>query len=353
MYPPPTVEAHAEANIHMMAPPVTTEKAMSHSDDSPYIRTHEYSGRIPAKHPFRVAVPPVSLYDQENSQFDTVAPASHDFEDGEFVQRGFFQVVDPSWFAHKSQSGDWSYEMRREAQQVLPFLYLGPLSCAKDRTFLQREDITLLLAVRSKQSAMARLVSGEKVAAELGIEADSIDVLNNQELIAEYPRAIRRINEHISSSSRLRSMSTPTPPRKVLVFCESGNERSASVVIAYMMAMLNLNMQDALWTVQHRRFCVCIEEPMRQLLHSFDSILTAKRDVTRALRTMAALEKENGLLGPGQGQNQLTKKKRTHDEGNETEATMADKDMGMGMDEPEDKNGIPHPKTHPAPFQDK
>lgn len=340
----------------------TPEKAMSHNEDSPYVPTHAYSTSIPIQR-LPGVMPPLPLFDQDTSQFDTEPPSSHDFEYGEFVQSGFFQSVDLDWFAHKAQPSDWAYEMRRQAQQVLPFLYLGPYACLKDRAFLQREGITLLLAVRSKQSAVARLVSGEKTAAELGIEADSIDVLNNQELIAEYPRAIRRINDHISSFPTQGITTTPvtslrpptslsTSPRKVLVFCESGNERSASVVIAYLMVMLNLSMNDALWRVQHRRFCVCIEEPMRHLLHSFESILMAKRDVTKAKRS---LQQSGGGGNISLLQAQVPKK-RGLDERNDTEVTTkmmgCAPDMDMDLDMDADEIVLPS-RTKPAPFKDK
>lgn len=260
------------------------EIPMTQDELCPYVPTHEYSSTIPTQP--RIVIPPPSLplHDDDTSRFDTVAPSSHDFEYGEFASPEFFKTVSASRFFHKAQFVEWNYEMRREAQMILPFLYLGPLSCLKNRDFLVREGITLLLAIRSRRSAQARLVSGEKIAAELGIEADTIDVSDNQELIAEFPRAIRRINDHLSSQSSDAMKSRNTAERKVLVFCESGNERSASVVIAYLMVMLNLDMVQALYIVQHRRFCVCIEEPMRHLLASWESILAAKRDVTKAKR---------------------------------------------------------------------
>lgn len=173
---------------------------------------------------------------------------------------------------------------------VLPFLYLGPSSATKDMDFLKAEGVTLLLAIRSKQSALARLVGGSKAAAEIGIEADSFDVLDQQGLVAILPSIIRRINEHLCPTGSDQIGSAPhhntngsnNTKRKVLVFCESGNERSASVVIAYLMAMINLELFPAIHTVQCQRFCISIEEQMRHALLSFESILQAKRDVAKA-----------------------------------------------------------------------
>ncbi|KAL2006423.1 hypothetical protein VTN00DRAFT_9091 [Thermoascus crustaceus] len=298
------------------------EISMTQDELSRYVPTHEYSSTAPAQPSMVIPPPSLPLYADDTSRFDTVAPSSHDFEYGEFASPEFFKSVSADRFNHKAQLTEWTYEMRREAQD-----------------FLVREGITLLLAIRSRRSAQARLVSGEKVAAQLGIEADAIDISDNQELIAEFPRAIRRINDHLSSPSSPALKSTSPAQRKILVFCESGNERSASVVIAYLMVMLNLNMVDALYIVQHRRFCVCIEEPMRHLLASFESILAAKRDVTKAKRD---------TLHPNWDAAQVqTPRKRSFSDLNDSAAT-AEHDTEMDMD------GDRYVERNPsAPFQDR
>lgn len=249
--------------------------------DSHYVPTHQYTRGLPSQP--RVAICPSSnFFDITSVPHDVPAPVSHDFREGEFVCPGFFEKVNPDYFAHRLERMDWSYNMRRTAQDVLPFLYLGSFTCLRDLQFLKWRGFTLLLAIRNKQSALARLVSGEKAASDLGIEADSIDVLDNQELISKFPHAIRRINDHLVSPS------SGSPQRKVLVFCETGNERSACVVITYLMVMLNLSMSDAAQMAQSRRFSVSLEEPSRQLLSCFESILNAKRDVEKANRFLLA-----------------------------------------------------------------
>lgn len=301
---------------------------MAQNGQSLYIPTQEYtSGAL--SQPQVPMAPAMPFYEDDPARFDTMAPESHDFEIGEFASAEFFNSVSSSHFVDRAKPIEWSYEMRRVAQLILPFLYLGPSSALKDREFLQKEGITLLLAIRSRQSAVARLVSGERVAAELGIEADAIDVMDNQELIAAFPHAIRRINDHVASSEK----------RKVLVFCESGNERSASVVIAYLMVMLNLDMVNALYTVQHRRFCVCIEEPMRHLLASFESILDAKRDVTKAKRMVSSPDQMNP-------QADVSRKRSFDDRIENDNQENRDADMDMDADRFYDR----HPS---APFQDR
>lgn len=244
-----------------------------------YAPAHDYHLSIPQAAQ-TIVIPPASLGDQNTRSFSLTPPADHEFEEGDFVSPGFFKQVNPAWFSHQASANTWSYTMRREAQQILPFLYLGPSSVCKDEEFLRNQGITLLLAIRDKRSALSRFLSGGKVAQDLGIQSDSIDFNGDAELIARFPQAIRRINDHLVTGP---SVQQGLPPR-VLVFCEAGNEKSASVVMAYVMAMFNLEMSTAMWTIQHRRFSIVVDESVQNLLLSFGTILEAKRQVTKARR---------------------------------------------------------------------
>lgn len=255
---------------------------MTHGEDR-YIRNHEYS--TATRIPQIPAASAPSAYDSDEISVQEVTAATHVFREGDFVCPGFFDNVNIEYFNTSFQAVDWNYNMRRNAQAILPCLYLGPSSLLKDMDCLSANGFTLLLAVRSKQSAQARLVSGESQASRLSIEADSIDVRDSQELIASLPRAIRRINDHISSPGPGNTKTWPA--KKIYVFCESGNERSAMVVMAYLMVMFNLDLTTATNMVQQRRFSISIDEKMRQLMASFEAILVAKQDVEKARRAAA------------------------------------------------------------------
>ncbi|KAF7113703.1 hypothetical protein CNMCM5793_003059 [Aspergillus hiratsukae] len=327
-----------------MTPARCNEASMSEQETSHYVRTHEY---ISGSAKTRLTTSTPSFYDEDNSLQEVICPTSHDFQEGEFACPGFFQMVNPEYFAHRVVAPDWEYMMRRQAQAILPFLYLGPVSCLKDKAWLAQEGFTLLLAIRNRRSAQARLVSGEKVGAELGIEADAIDVLDNQELIAAFPYAIRGINDHLVSSGA--AVDSSAPGKKIFVFCESGNERSATVVIAYLMVMLNLNMAVASHLVQLRRFCICIEEPLRELLASFQSILEAKRDVQKAIQAPMS----NSTLAVPQVT--VSRKRsiadRLADEPTTTDDDMMGMDMDMNMNIMDD--GSIDNRKPLAPFQDR
>ncbi|KAG9619567.1 phosphatases II, partial [Aureobasidium melanogenum] len=68
------------------------------------------------------------------------------------------------------------------------------------------------------------------------------------------------------------------PNAKVLVFCESGNERSAAVVAAYLMEILaDVDHIKAMQIVQAQRFCVNFDDNVKRLLQGYWDILQARR----------------------------------------------------------------------------
>lgn len=132
--------------------------------------------------------------------------------------------------------GDWKYENRRQAQAILSYLYLGPASASKDLDFLKRKCITMILVVRDTTMAIAKFMTAEKTAALLNIEAQTIDVEGSQQLIAAFPRVNELINRHLVSIHQKEIERTAdlhynnandgaTSAGKVLVVCETGNER--------------------------------------------------------------------------------------------------------------------------------
>lgn len=266
-----------------------------------------------------------------------VTAETHNHRPGDFVGVDFFDKVTSRWFENPLPTKEWEYEMRRQAQMILPFLYLGPSSSVKNVDFLQANGITLLLAVRTKNYAQAKLVSGQDTAERLNIEHDSIDVLDDQELVASCPRAIRRINDHISSPEGAKI--DTWPPKKVFVFCESGNDRSALIVVAYVMTMLNLPFQQALHMVQHRRFSLCFGMKMRTLLASYQAVLEAKQDVERCRRDAA----EQAITT---SPHLLASKKRNHESVRCNEAADDEMDIDDDWDSAADRRPA-------SPFKDR
>ena len=61
------------------------------------------------------------------------------------------------------------------------------------------------------------------------------------------------------------------------MFCESGNERSAVVVAAYIMQHLGVSTIQAIQIVQHKRFCVCLDDAMKWMLSTYEYIWPARQ----------------------------------------------------------------------------
>jgi serine/threonine/tyrosine-interacting protein len=198
------------------------------------------------------------------------------------------QAITKGHYAVKAK--EWKYESRRQAQSILAFLYLGPSSATRDITFLKEQGITMLLVIRDTTTASIGLLSGQKVANELGIVFDSIDVHGNPELIRAFPRAIDIINKHLVQAyhalkDRPQESATPELPStwgKILVYCESGNERSATIVAAYLMAMYGLTLVEAIQYLQAQRFCVAFDDGHKNLLLSYEQLLEAQRCIREA-----------------------------------------------------------------------
>lgn len=194
----------------------------------------------------------------------------------------------------------WPYEARREAQQILPFLYLGPLSSARDRSFLAQEGITMILAIRSTLVPQKNVLDGRKVSDDLGLEFRSVDIDDRFNFVSSFGRGVGLINAHLTTvygepmrklKGRWRLIEVEDEKAdsnmtghlgKVLVYCESGIGGSAAVVVAYILAMYDLSVKDAVNLVQLRRGCASFAGGLSEGLSSFADIVAAERSVKNA-----------------------------------------------------------------------
>lgn len=227
-------------------------------------RTSASSYRVPT--PPRIVVPPPTLN----------ADALPEITLNVFKESSLLSKFNYDQLVKQNALLEWSYERRREAQMILPYLYLGPLAAVKDETWLKREGITFVLGVRQKGAFQSRLLDSAMVkAGNLGIETGAVDVVDNQDLVRQFPLTAGRIHSHIVQSVR------PTGEMgKVLVFCESGNERSAAFVAAYLMEMYeDVDYIKAMQLCQAQRFCVNFDDGLKRLLQSYWDILCARRQV--------------------------------------------------------------------------
>ncbi|KAI4115523.1 MAG: hypothetical protein LQ345_003891 [Seirophora villosa] len=314
----------------------------SQNPENFYPAAQSWSRRVPS--PPRLNVPPT--LDLKNSPGITVAPG----EEYDFASTGFSNTDFLSAFTYADcitgqEIHDWKYTNRWDAQRILPFLYLGPVSAARSRAFLEGNGITMVLAVRDTKTAAARLLASN-VAAEMNLAYATVDTAGNQELIAAFPRGIDTINAHLSAVYHQSQGRDPAAsPGRVLVFCESGNTRSAAMVVAYIMAMFSMSVIRAILLVQSQRFAVAFDEDTKLMLQTYDSILSAKREVLHTARQDSGGQ-SNGSLAEHMSTSNVSRKpsKRTLDDSDD--AMDCDGDGGINGRQTDEK------REGAAPFRD-
>ncbi|KAH7324740.1 protein-tyrosine phosphatase-like protein [Stachybotrys elegans] len=185
-----------------------------------------------------------------------------------------------------SSAVDWTYEQRRKAQRVLDFLHLGPVAAIRDTEYLQSAGITMIIIVRDFRMSSCRMLSVENAAQKLNIQVHYIDLGSQFELVREYPTAVRLINDHMLSIHRVRarewSGDAASRRGRVLVACDSGNDRSCAIVTAYIMAMYGQDMFGALTYVAAQRFSLSLSEDYKRMLQTWEDLLKAQLNVSVA-----------------------------------------------------------------------
>lgn len=230
---------------------------------------NQYTYRLPT--PPRVVVPPPTLSTEMPGLMVGAGSGGLDIS--------FLKEMALEDIVQKNTLIDWAYERRRQAQMILPWLFLGPMVASKDKEFFAREGITMVLAIRSRDGSMSGAL---QAARDAGLDVATVEAPTYHDLIRRFSDAARAINEHVARV-RLRTLEQTGQPTlgKVLVFCESGNEKSAAVVAAYLMEILdNFDYIKAMQVCQAQRFCVNFDDTIKNILRSHWDILQAARLVS-------------------------------------------------------------------------
>ncbi|GAA5969055.1 hypothetical protein JCM8115_000290 [Rhodotorula mucilaginosa] len=161
---------------------------------------------------------------------------------------------------------DWKYEMRREAQEILPGLYVGPFQPSTKREILKNLGVTHILCIAETREAH---ILKPKFPGEFEYLIQDIRDADDQNLIRIFPQACQFIDGALENGGR------------VLVHCGDGISRSPAIVTAYVMIKTGLGHEDAFAFVQARRFCVA---PRTEFVHQ----LEAYRPIIMASQAVAA-----------------------------------------------------------------
>lgn len=232
-------------------------------------KENQYSYRLPT--PPRVVVPPPTLA--------TDMPGLVVGNGSGGLDISFLREMALEDIIQKNTLIEWAYERRRQAQMILPWLYLGPMIASKDKAFFAREGISMVFAIRSRDGSMSGAL---QAARDAGLAVATIEAENYNALIKRFGDATRAINEHVATIRQVSAQRTGQPVLgKVLVFCESGNEKSAAVVAAYLMEILDdFDYIKAMQVCQAQRFCVNFDDNLKNMLRTYWDILQAARSVS-------------------------------------------------------------------------
>nr|CAD7592310.1 unnamed protein product [Timema genevievae] len=172
---------------------------------------------------------------------------------------------------------EWTYVMRRDMQEIIPGLFLGPYSSAMRSKLeqLTRLGITHIVCVRQDiESHFIRPNFPDKFKYLTLNIADTV----TENIIQHFAKMRQFVDESLANGG------------KTLVHGNAGISRSAALVLAYIMEKygltckitftnfsINFKLREAFSLVQQRRFCINPNEGFIAQLAEFEPIYKAQR----------------------------------------------------------------------------
>lgn len=169
---------------------------------------------------------------------------------------------------------DWTYTKKREAQEILPGLWLGPFGAARDQEFLNRARITDALVVRAPEEA--RIIAPKYPEF---IHYEILECRDNpfENIIRFFPAVKQLLDLVLGRGGR------------ILVHGNAGMSRSAAFVVAYVMETFNLSSDLAHHYVLTRRHCISVNEGFRNQIREYEMLHKVQEQIN------------SGSLVPNQG----------------------------------------------------
>jgi len=156
---------------------------------------------------------------------------------------------------------EWRYEMRRECQQIIPGLWLGPFIVSKSMEMLKELQITHILCIRDAKEAFS---VKPRFPEHFNYMVLDVEDTEEQNLIRLFPGAKNFIEVAIQSGGR------------VLVHCNGGISLSPAFVVMFVMQHFQMSWEDALHMVQNRRYCISPNGGFLCQLKEYEAICRAK-----------------------------------------------------------------------------
>ena len=196
-----------------------------------------------------------------------------------FPSRIYGHVCIPATDVLRDANAPWRSEERSQAQQIIPHLWLGPLSAARDSKFLTEAKISMAVVVRYVHPSSPPFVPvlAMKTFESLSIQIYTIDVNHNRHLIAALPAAFQTIDQHhVFIQGKTGHLG------QVFVCDLTGNEFAAAVTTAFILRTTEIAFQEAVDLVQVQRNSVYMDIATAYTLHTYKTLIDAGRDVDQA-----------------------------------------------------------------------
>ncbi|CAI9730405.1 threonine tyrosine-interacting A-like [Octopus vulgaris] len=158
---------------------------------------------------------------------------------------------------------DWSYSMRREMQEIVPGLFLGPYAAAMKNKYetLKKHGITHIVCIR--QDVEARFIRPNFLQHFVYLLLNIADK-PTENIIQHFKKVKDFLDDCFRQGGR------------ALVHGNAGISRSAAMVIAFIMERYSLSYRQASSHVQLRRFCINPNEGFVRQLMEFEPIYRAR-----------------------------------------------------------------------------
>ena len=134
--------------------------------------------------------------------------------------------------------------------KVNDYIYIGNRSASEDFRTLNSENIVKVLQLLD----FSILTEGQNIEVHYIKMEDS----ESQDISFILPEALRYIQYSVNHR------------QKILIHCNAGVSRSGTVLIAYLMASLKINFEQALAIAQDIRPCISPNKGFKRQLKSFD-----------------------------------------------------------------------------------
>lgn len=162
---------------------------------------------------------------------------------------------------HISQDLQWKYTDRRCMQEIVPGIYIGPLSAARDTKMLDFLDIKILVAARTTSTLnIFKPRSPEKYRYEY------FDIIEGS-LLNSLPRVRPFVETCLSHG------------QKLLFYDETGNAKAAALVCSYLMESRSMDSQTAYGLIKSKRLSVCLSEHEQYQLAEYETLLKARNNI--------------------------------------------------------------------------